>query len=607
MAQENIKILEEKNIHLWFEGSPVALCSTMLALDIDKAELFASAKFLNVHPDNIKTVCFDIICYDAVRQTIACIADVAYTGFDVPRNEEFGYKRRVPIPDPQTRSVEFVLKNVSATNGDTWINDSNHPFDTSLEQKSIFTVQGDLHKQFVEICSRGNIDDSVFSFQPVFKDSYWMCGCGCFNLAKEEECFYCGVGQAWLKRNSDLSTLTKQSDFETEQKQKFHRSQPAFMPTQEELRMEREELQKRNSDYKKQLKKQKMQGSYKRIVFVIALLAIIGVITLGVVFYVIPYFKYNQAVNHFDTQRYDEAIAEFSELGSFMESKSFLSKSIYAKAAACFHAGQYEEASELFKSIDSYGDSHDQYLLSELLIAENAFNSGDYMAAYDRFMSIVEREESSERAEKCFEMIYKQAQRNLVANTMESLETGIKELTFIKGYKDSDQQLERCTYILGNAYYAHQNYRAALKQYQLVSDYSDAAQKVQSMSVLIDLISAADENTPSVWSAESLYCSLCEQNTAACSLTLSLDGHYSLKFSCPNHEKSLFSQEGIFKVENKTFYQMKNISEHKIGWDKIFEITDFKQNGKNSAITIQLAQPFDSSLSSFTLHGSVQK
>ena len=51
MSDNNIKILEENNTHLWFENAPMILCSSRVFLDPDQGGLFACAKFLNIQPD----------------------------------------------------------------------------------------------------------------------------------------------------------------------------------------------------------------------------------------------------------------------------------------------------------------------------------------------------------------------------------------------------------------------------------------------------------------------------------------------------------------------------------------------------------------------------
>ena len=46
--EEKKQLLEEKNIHLWFSGSPVSLQSMKLELDMNVGAIFAYGKFLNV-------------------------------------------------------------------------------------------------------------------------------------------------------------------------------------------------------------------------------------------------------------------------------------------------------------------------------------------------------------------------------------------------------------------------------------------------------------------------------------------------------------------------------------------------------------------------------
>ena len=106
MPEDNMKILEEKNIHLWFDNSPLILCSMKLVLDNDAGGLFAYAKFMNVQPDPIRSVTVDIICYNAIRQEIDRITDFTYGGMDIVRNAEFGFNRKVPVRNPDTRNVE---------------------------------------------------------------------------------------------------------------------------------------------------------------------------------------------------------------------------------------------------------------------------------------------------------------------------------------------------------------------------------------------------------------------------------------------------------------------------------------------------------------------
>ena len=319
MSDDKIKILEEKNIHLWFDDSPIALCASMLALDIDKAELFASVKFMNLQTTNIRSLTFDICCYDAQRNQVECIPDITYNSLDVARNIEFGYKRRVPVKNPQTRSVEFILKQTTDISGNLWKNSWGLPFNTSLEQQSIFTFQGNLNRQFIDICTRSHIDGTVFSFQPEFEEKYWLCGCGCFNWNIEQECFNCGVGKSWLKRNSSLEILEKQSDFVEQQKIEIQEKHSEFKQYSQNQEDELAEFANRKKEYQKQLQKQKFQKTFGSVGLVILILAVVAAAAYGIFFYVIPRFQNTSASSDFgiyheqgDRDTYDDFL-EYSQ------------------------------------------------------------------------------------------------------------------------------------------------------------------------------------------------------------------------------------------------------------------------------------------------------
>ena len=163
--EENKQLSEEKNIHLCFSGSPIAICTMKLELDTSAGCIFAYSKMMNVQPEHIKEVIFDLICYDSVRIVVDTIEDCKYSYLDIPRNGVFGMERAIKVKNPQTRNVEFVLKSVETTAGDVWENEGGIRFNISLEQESIYNVQKDLHKQFIDNCTRKNIDHTKLIFQ----------------------------------------------------------------------------------------------------------------------------------------------------------------------------------------------------------------------------------------------------------------------------------------------------------------------------------------------------------------------------------------------------------------------------------------------------------
>ena len=597
MPEEKIKVLEEKNSHLWFDGSPVSVYTQRLALDIDKAELFASFKLVNFQPDNLKNITFDVLCYDSLRNLIDTVYDVSYTGFDVIRNIEFGFGRRVPIPNQQTRSVEFVLKSVLSSSGQTWLNLDSKRFDTALEQESIFKVQGDLNKQFIEICTRGNIDGTLFSLQPVFNEKFWLCGCGCFNWANEEVCVSCGVGRRWLERNSNLEVLQKQSGFAEQQRNELSEQYAEFEKYEHRVQAQQEEFEKRSTDYQKQLKKQKLKKGSKSIVITVLILVLLAAIAFGVIFYILPLIKYKSAMNDYEMYRYDDAIEKFTSLGDFADSKDFRLKSIYGYAFSLLNSNDPEKAAELFESLGNYNDSAEKLLEAKYKSGEKKYRDGKYIEAADIFHSLGNYSNSPKAERQCFSMIYNEAQENLLKNTSESLEKAYNQLNYIGNYKKAPELIERCLYLLGNAYYNKYQYGAAIEKYLSVPDYDEVKKILENIHMLADILKTAEKDKYAVWQSDSLHCTECSKNDSVYYLKLGLNGDIVFYAECADKNKKSFEQKGKFRLQNQMIEMLDDDDE----WKAVLKINSI-QSGENALLSAAIVSPYDTSVTSLRLH-----
>ncbi len=600
MPEEKIKILEEKNTHLWFEDSPIAVLAQKLALDIDKAEFFASFKLMNLQPDNLRDICFDIICYDSARQVIDTVCDVFYSGFDVARNIEFGYNRRVPVKNQQTRSVEFVLKNILYSNGNQWINTDNRRFDTALEQQSIFSVQGDLNKQFLEICTRSGIDGTAFSLQPVFNEKFWLCGCGCFNWNSEELCCECGVGRVWLQKNTSPEVLEKQSGFEKEQRAELQSRYAEFEKYEKRNSGQTEEFAKRKRAYQKQLKKQQFRKSSKVVITILLILVVIALIADGIIFFGLPYLKYQNAMTDMEMYRYDDAAEKFLQLGNFLDSKDLYMKAVYGNAFSLYNAANYEKSAELFESLGDYSDSQTKALDARFKFAEKKFSEGEYLEAAKIFHDLGDYPDAAQNEKQCFSRIYRDAQGNLVANTAESLEKAHAQLTYLGNYKKSPELLKKCIYLLGNSAYSQCQYGKAIELYRSVSDYPDAQTRLQNIKTIVALIGSATDNKPALWQSDALECADCSEHNAVYSLELGKDGNMTFKAQCPDKDKPFMEYEGLFKLENNII----KVSDAKNNWTDVLQITSL-ESGKNAVLSAEIMEPV-SSVVSLRLKGSTE-
>ena len=601
MPEEKIKVLEEKNIHLWFEDSPVAVLAQKLALDIDKTEFFACFKLLNLQPDNLKDIYFDIICYDANRQVIDTVCDVSYNGFDVARNTEFGYNRRVPVKNQQTRSVEFFLKQVLCSNGHTWINTDSKHFDTALEQQSIFSVQGDLNKQFLEICTRSGIDGTVFSLQPVFNEKFWLCGCGSFNWAHEEVCCECGVGKVWLQKNTSPEVLEKQSGFAEQQRAEFRSQYAEFEKYEKKNNIQTEEFAKRKNAYQKQLKKQKFRKSSKVVITILLILVVLAAIADGIVFFGLPYLKYQGAMTDMEMYRYDNASQKFRELGNFLDSSDLYLKAVYGDAFSSYNSGDYEKAAQLFGSLENYSDAQQKALEARFKSAEKQYHEGQYLEAAKTFHALGDYPNAAANEKQCFSRIYREAQGNLVANADENLAAAFEQLTYLGNYKKSPELLSKCIYLLGNSSYGKCRYGKAIELYRSIPDYAEAQTRLQNIKTLIALLGGATEKESAVWKSDALDCSDCSRNNAVYSLELKKDGNMLFTAQCPDKDKPFMEYKGLFKPENNI---IKVSDDNGKNWTDVLKITSL-ESGKNAVLSAEIVQPVNS-VKSLQLKGSTE-
>lgn len=602
MQEEKQKILEEKNVHLWFYGSPVVLCSMHLDLDTETGKLYTAAKFLNVQPEHIKEMSIEIICYDVIRNVIDTISEYTYTGFDVARNEDFGLSLEIPVPNTDTRNVEFILKSVTTINDETWYNTDNLKFNISLEQNNIFSAQGDLNKHFQELCLRSNIDSTQLIFQPIFDNYHWMCGCGCLNWNDEDICSQCGISKEWLYCNASEEALKKQERlFKIAEEQA---KAEALKQLQYEKEIQKEEFQQRQKQYQKQVRNQKSRKVTKKLLIVLLVLLLICALALGVIQFLIPYLEYSQAKNALDQKMYDSAIEQFTSIGNFLDSEELLNKAQYEKATDMYNSGNKEDAAIIYKNISGYMDSEQKYYDIEYEIANNYYSENSYAEAAEIYKQIPEYMDCQKRLDAAYENIYN--------NALELLEQGnlndaYYTFLYLEDYSDSKNMLNECTYRQAEKYYKKMEYKNALDTYNQIADYKDVPEILNNLKSLSNIISAStDISSPAIWNCSNVRCNVCNSQTSATySLAFGINGTYTFEVSCENHDYKI-DKTGYYKIEDNTVY----ILEYKNGqtiWSEFLTITSIEklaneEDGKNAVLVI--TNPFNTK-QTITVYGNI--
>lgn len=291
MEENNTKLLEIKNDNMWFLGSPVTLCSMCLELDRISGELFTRVKWSNLTNGIIDSIVFDVICFDELRKPVCRIENVSFGGVDAGRYEDFGYERKIPVPDTKIRNMEYVLRRVVYQDGSAWNNTEQTHFDRKLDQQNIYAVQGDLNKEFIDICVRSGIDGTNLVLQPVFEEDYWLCACGAFNWKDDKKCAMCRVGRSWLEKSTDRELLQKHREEHEAEIQRIRQNiaENSAVET-EEKQIQRAEFEMRRTEMKEQARKQRSKARRKYLIWMAALLFALAGIAYILMTFVFPRF-----------------------------------------------------------------------------------------------------------------------------------------------------------------------------------------------------------------------------------------------------------------------------------------------------------------------------
>lgn len=602
---DNYKLIEEKKDSLWFEGSPIILSAWRLEVDTQTGEMFASGKFLNVAPDNLRSLTTDLICYDGERNLLDVIRGISFTGMDVARNADFGFNRRIPLNDVNTRSVEFVLREVRNIDEQAWENKQNRRFDRKIEQHSIFDSQGDFNKQFLHLCARSGIDGTLLVFEPVFEKSHWLCACGGFNWNDERVCSQCKVGRSWLEKNTRMSTLQEYKEKQAKESQDMITQIQSRASKVDDKQAEKEEFKRRKEEFEKQKKQQKNKKVRKKLIIAILVVLLLGGISYGIFGFAIPYFKYSDAITAMQNKQYDQAINAFSELGDFLDSKDHVMECTYQKADDLYRKEKYLEASELFESIALYSDARERYSKSVFQLADQEVEQLHYDKAVEYYAKLGNDQEARKKQEECLAGLYRQAE-TYIKNV--KYQVAYEKFSFLKkyNYKDAETRMDECMYLQAERNMYLQHYARALEQYKAANGYKDSAEKIKSNMMLAAIISSADKNKPAEWKNDKVKCSKCQKETASFSLAFSADGVLTSMFDCTQHTVSKDQKEINYRyqIKDDTIYQMDY--DGKTKWQKYAEIDTLKPSEDHTVYELIISDPMNPK-QKLTLYGTVSQ
>ena len=218
-----------------------------------------------------------------------------------------------------------------------------------------------------------------------------------------------------------------------------------------ERKAEAERLEaKRKAEAERQaeIKKQKRKKAITVLFIILVLLAIAAFFYWNNV--VKPQQAYNQAVELYETARYEEAIVAFTSLNGYKDSQAQIEKchigikdNEYTSAVDLLNTGEYETAIIAFEKLNGYRDSEERIMEAKYLIANRLLDDGKFEEAITAFEKIKEYSDAQDK------------------------------ITF------AENSIHQQQYAIALGYLEKGEYEEATKAFEQIIDYSDSTEKIE--------------------------------------------------------------------------------------------------------------------------------
>lgn len=416
-------------------GSPVLMESGALLRDNANGKILALLKFRSITPKQIKLMTVDIICSDAMHRQLGSPIRYQYLDLNITRNEYFGAKQPIPLPDVSIRNISIQIVEVGFDDLSicTEISPS---WQKVPERTTIDTLFPDIELRRQFSLSYG----SDCQFNATRFEDLWYCTCGALNLSTETVCHSCKREFLTLT-DADLEKLTFEKAARlAEEKRKEIEAERIRIAKEEADRIEAERSAAEHAAKMAVLKR--FASIFFGIIF-----AIVSVIHL-VTFIIIPNNNYQSAVALMDENQYEEALTAFENLNGYKDSEELVEKCkigiknlAYDEAIALKTATKYNEAIDAFSAMNGYRDSEDQIVEIQYFIALNLKETKKYDEAIVAFQAL-------------------------------------------GNYKDSPNQIKDSLYLKAEEYLKSEDYKSAFSVFSTITDYKDVADQIATVTAL---------------------------------------------------------------------------------------------------------------------------
>ncbi len=303
-------------VNLYLEGSPVLVEAGALQKDLTEDKVVAQLKLRNLSAKKIIACKVSVHAFEPNGNEVQGIKDFAYLDINVARDQEFGVKTPIYLPDKITRKISVAVTEVVFGDNSMWSAEEKE-WTTIPAQKQILESIRDsesLKQYYIEVGEK-------LPFIPEIKRGLFLCACGNINLESDGKCGRCGRKYEDLCRIIDQEYLNAKKDarLKKEREEKEEKERQAELAR---IEREKKEQEAREEKERQEELARLKRGEIKRKILRFSKVAIpvfVGIVSviLVFVFLVTPMIKYNKATTLMERGQYEEAKSVLEDLDGF--------------------------------------------------------------------------------------------------------------------------------------------------------------------------------------------------------------------------------------------------------------------------------------------------
>jgi len=352
--------LQKSSECLYTIGSPVVISAMALLKDTQTGSIIAQVKFQSIFNHRITAVFADFAAKDISGASLAGVENFQYLDLHVGRNDNFGAKTAVNLPDSNTRKFKVKINRVVFSDNTTWEAPSNATLNSIVMCPIVETLG---NTELVEQYKRDTVKSATYIPEEI--SDLWVCTCGILNRNTENKCYSCR-----LEKEKAFSAFNKeilQSNLDAYNEKM--RIEADLQQAERDAEAEKQRI-KREKEEKRQQEVMAKQKKIIKKVTIIGTPIISMIITFFVVLntVIIPSSNYSKAEKLLVDRKYDEAYSAFVDLKNYKNAQEMAKKSCYEKALALVENEKYEEAIPIFETLAGYEKSQDIILQCNLAL-----------------------------------------------------------------------------------------------------------------------------------------------------------------------------------------------------------------------------------------------